>query len=115
MRAFALFTAATAAILAGAGGLLALVYRTGAERHALWVSAGVAMGVQLFAFAIARLTLRTNVIAGWGLGALLRMVALGVYALVVVNALGLVSGAALISLATFFFLTTLIEPLLLQL
>ena len=114
MKAFALFTAVSAAIVAGAGALLALLYRAGPERHALWVSAWVALGVQLFAFAIVRLTLRSNVVAGWGLGALLRMAALGVYAFVVVNALGLVSGAALISLATFFFLTTLVEPLLLN-
>ena len=115
MKAFALFTAVTAAIVAAAGALLALVYPGGAERHAIWVSAWVAFGVQLFAFSIARLTLRSNVVAGWGLGAVLRMAALAVYAFVVVNALGLVSGAALISLATFFFLTTLIEPLLLNL
>ena len=113
--ALAAFTATSLAVVTGAGALLASVYRSDAERHAIWVSAAVAIVVQLFAFAIARLTLRSNnVIAGWGLGALLRMVALGVYALVLVEALGLVSGAALISLATFFFLTTLIEPLLLK-
>ncbi len=114
MKSVALFTGIMTAIVAGAGALLAMVYPGERERHAIWVSAWVAVGVQLFAFAIARLTLRSNPIAGWGLGALLRMVALGVYALVVVNALGLVSGAALISLATFFFLTTLVEPLLLN-
>jgi hypothetical protein len=114
VKAFAIFAVATAAIVAASGSLLALAYRGGAERHAIVVSAWVAFGVQLFAFAIARLTLRSNVVAGWGLGALLRMAALAVYAFLVVNALGLVSGAALISLATFFFLTTLIEPLLLK-
>lgn len=114
MKAFALFTAISAAVVAGAGAVLALAYPGGAERHAIWVSAWVAFGVQLFAFAVARLTLRSNVVAGWGLGALLRMAALAVYAFVVVQALDLVSGAALISLATFFFLTTLIEPLLLN-
>jgi hypothetical protein len=114
MKAWAGFAAGTAVIIAGAGALLALVFSTAAERHAIWVSAWIAVGVQLFAFAIARLTMRTNVIAGWGLGALLRMAALAVYAVVFVGLLGLASGAALISLATFFFLTTLIEPLLLK-
>ena len=114
MKAFAAFAATCLAIVGGAGALLASVYQSDAERHAIWVSAGVAIAVQLFGFAIVRLTLRSNVIAGWGLGALLRMAALGVYGLVLVKALGLASGAALISLATFFFLTTLIEPLLLK-
>ena len=114
MRAWAAFAATTALIVGGASALLALVYRSTPERHAIGVSAAVAIAVQLFAFAVARLTLRTNVVAGWGLGALLRMLALGVYALVFVKALGLASGAALISLATFFFLTTLVEPLLLK-
>jgi hypothetical protein len=44
----------------------------------------------------------------------MRFAVLGVYALVFVKALGLPSGAALISLAAFFFISTLIEPLLLQ-
>lgn len=114
MKAFALFAGSMVAIVAGTGALLAMLYPGASERHAIWVSAWVAVVVQLFAFAVARLTLRTNPVAGWGLGALLRMIALGVYALVVVNALELVSGAALISLATFFFLTTLVEPLLLN-
>jgi hypothetical protein len=114
VKAWAAFAASTALIVGGAGALLALAFPAPAARHAIWVSAGVAVLVQLFAFAVARLTLRTNVVAGWGLGALLRMLALGIYALVIVRALGLESGAALISLATFFFLTTLIEPLLLN-
>jgi hypothetical protein len=37
-----------------------------------------------------------------------------VYALVVVQALGLSATPALVSLATFFFLSTLVEPLLLN-
>lgn len=114
MRSFGAFAATSAAIIAGAGWLLGLVFRSAAEHRSIWVSAGVAALVQLFAFAVVRLTLRHNVIAGWGLGALARMAALGLYALVLVNALGLVSSAALISLATFFFLTTLVEPLLLK-
>ena len=114
MKGLLAFLVASTAIIAGAGAVLALVYETAAERHAIFVSAIVAAVVQLFAFAAVRLAPRDNVIAGWGLGALARMLALGVYALVLVEALGLASGAALISLATFFFLTTLIEPLLLK-
>lgn len=114
MKAFALFTGATTVIVAGAGVLLAALFPSEGERHAILVSGWVAVGVQLFAFAVARLTLRSNPVAGWGLGALLRMVALGIYALVIVNTMELAPTAALISLATFFFLTTLVEPLLLN-
>ncbi len=114
MKATALFAAASLAIAGGAGWLLSLLYRAPAERRAIWVSAAVAVVVQLFGFAVARLVARTNVIAGWGLGALLRIVTLVVYALVIVNAFGLPSAAALVSLATFFFLSTLVEPLLLN-
>jgi hypothetical protein len=47
-------------------------------------------------------------------GAVLRFLVLGVYALVFVETLALPSVAALVSLAAFFFLSTLIEPLLLK-
>ena len=70
--------------------------------------------VQVLSFAIVKLSAKTNVMAGWGVGAILRFVVLGVYALVVVKALGLHSGAALLSLVAFFFLSTLLEPLLLK-
>jgi hypothetical protein len=43
------------------------------------------------------------------------MVTLVAYALVVVKALGLVAGAALMSLAAFLFVSMLVEPFLLKL
>jgi hypothetical protein len=53
-----------------------------------------------------------NLIAGWGLGAVICMLVLVVYGFVC-RPLGLPPSAALLSLATFFFLTELIEaPLL---
>jgi len=85
----------------------------GAER-ALWTSAAVAVAVQGGAFAIARRMQPSNVMAGWGLGMLIRVLALGAYALVATRALGLAPGPALVSLAAFFFLTTLIEPIFLK-
>jgi hypothetical protein len=42
------------------------------------------------------------------------MAVLVVYALVIVPALGVLATPALLSLATFFFLSTLVEPLLLN-
>jgi hypothetical protein len=73
----------------------------------------VAFVVQLAVFAAAALFARQNVIAGWGIGILVRLVVLVAYALLVVKTIGLAPTAALISLATFFFLCTLVEPLLL--
>ena len=78
------------------------------------VSGVVAVAVQLLGFAVLRMTARQNRIAAWGLGALLRFLVLGVYALVLVKALGLAGEPALVSLAAFFFLSTLVEPLLLN-
>ena len=115
MKAIALFAALSLVLVAGARWLLGLTYAAPAERRALAVSAAVAYGVQLFAFAVARMMAGSDVMAGWGLGVILRLVTIAVYALVIVKAFGLVPGAALISLAVFLFLSTLIEPPLLKL
>lgn len=114
MKAFGLFIAATIAIVLLAGWALTLVW-TGAEAaRAIQASALVAGVVQLFTFGIMRLARRSNPIAAWGLGTLLRFAVFVIYAFVIVKAFGLASGPALISLAVFFFLSTLVEPLLLN-
>ena len=110
----AIFAAISVAIIAVVGGAMSLVYTSPADHRAIVISGVVAFVVQLLAFAIARLVARENVIAGWGVGALMRMLVLGVYGLVLVKALGLPSAPALLSLAAFFFLSTLVEPLLLN-
>lgn len=101
-----------ALVLIGASGLaLAALYREGADRRAILVSAVVAFVVQLAAFAVVRRGVgKLDVIAAWGLGMGLRFAMFAVYALVVVELLALPSAAALISLATFFFVSTLVEP-----
>ena len=109
-----LFAIFSLALIALAAWVMTLVYESPDAARAVWTSAAVAFSVQVIAFAIVKLSAKTNVMAGWGVGAILRFLALGVYALVFVKALGLPSGAALISLAAFFFLSTLIEPLLLK-
>jgi len=115
MKAVLAFAASTVLIILGAGWLLTFAFPTPADRAAIVASGWIALGVQIIAFAVARLTLRQNVIAAWGLGALLRFLVLGVYALLMVQALGLPLVAAVVSLAVFFFLSTLVEPLLLNL
>ena len=114
MKALALFALATAVIVAVGTWIFSLVWPTAEAHRAVQASAVVALVVQLFGFGIIRLARKSNPIAAWGLTALLRMAVLLVYAFVVIPALGVLSMPALLSLATFFFLSTLVEPLLLN-
>ncbi|HEY0929406.1 MAG TPA: hypothetical protein VGE27_05760 [Gemmatimonas sp.] len=82
--------------------------------QALHASAWLAVIVQTFTFAIAKLVARQQVIAGWGLGVLLRFASVAFWALLGIKALGLVAGPALLSLVVFYFLSTLVEPLFLN-
>ena len=112
-RGLALYALACVAAIGLATGVFVAVYAGSAERRAVLVSALVALVVQLVAFAIARrFAGRGNAIAGWGVGALICFTSLIAYGFVS-RALGLPSNAALLSLATFYFLTELIEPPLL--
>ena len=78
-------------------------------------AAPTAFIVQLIAFLIARaMARRNNVMAGWGIGILLRFAALFLFALVAVPRLGLPVSASLLGLAAFLFVSTLIEPLFLK-
>jgi hypothetical protein len=114
VRAFALFSAALVGIVLVGAWVMSLVWTSPEADRAVTISAGVAVVVQLLGFALLRITERKHRIAAWGIGALIRFLVLGVYALVVVKALGLPMAPALLSLAVFFFLSTLLEPLLLN-
>ena len=112
-RGLALYGLASVVAIGLAAGVFVAIYPAPIARQAVLVSAVVALVVQLVAFAIARiLAARGNAIAGWGLGAMICFAVLIVYGFVC-RALGLPTDAALLSLATFFFLTELIEPPLL--
>ena len=112
-RGLALYGLASLVTIGLAAGVFVAMYPEPQARTAILASAVVALVVQLVAFAIARLLAdRGNAIAGWGLGAVICFAALVVYGFVS-RALGLPPNAALLSLATFFFLTELIEPPLL--
>jgi len=104
------------ALLVGllAFGLTQLVWTDGESARAVRVSAWLAVVVQLFTFAIARLVAREQVIAGWGIGVLLRFATVAAFGFFGVEALGLPSGPALMSLVGFYFVSTLIEPLFLN-
>ena len=113
MKSSLLFAAISLAVTLIAALVLGVAFDEPAELRAVWMSAGVAYVVQLLAFAIARVLRRDNVMLGWGMGVLVRLVTLIAFALVFVQALGLPPSAALISLVIYFFATTLIEPLFL--
>jgi hypothetical protein len=82
--------------------------------RAVWISAWIAMSVQTVGFGFAWFLRKDNAMLGWGAGLLLRFLSLGVYAFVGVKALGLSATPALLSLVGFYFVTTLVEPVLLQ-
>lgn len=108
-RAVLLYGLSSAMVIGLAGGVFTAVYGSAPDRMAVWVSALVALVVQLVAFGIARVIADAgHGIAGWGLGAVICLVALIVYGFAS-RALGLPSNAALLSLATYFSLTELIE------
>ena len=65
-------------------------------------------------FAVAWPFLAKNPLMGWGLGSLLRLLALVLYALVGVRSSGLAAAPALLSLAGFFFVSMLLESLFLK-
>ena len=111
MKSTALFLLAAMALTAVVGWALGLYFTTPAEHHAILVSAIVAIVVQLLAFTIMRLVASEHVIAGWGVGVLLRFAVLAIYGLVITKAMGLPSAAALVSLAAFLFVSTTVEPL----
>lgn len=115
MRRFSIFAGVMVAFVAIAAVLFGLLFRSPADHRAIAVSAAVALGVQLFAFAVMLVVRGTSVFAAWGLGILLRFVALVVYAFLVLRGLGLPPASALFSLVAFFFLSTLVEPVLLTL
>lgn len=114
MRNSALYAASTVAIVGLLGWLLARLFTEPGSAAAVGLSAVVATVVQMGAFTSTQLMAPRNMIAAWGVGSLVRLVALVVYGLLAVKVLGLPAAPALLSLAVFFFLSTLLEPLFLR-
>jgi hypothetical protein len=78
--------------------------------RAIITSAGVAFSVQLLTFGVMRFFAPTNVMAGAGMAMIVRFLTLAFHGFAGAPLLGLPMGAALVSLAAFFFVTSLIEP-----
>ena len=113
MKATLLFGGVVVLIVVVCGALLSIPFSAPQDRRAIETSAVIALVVQLFAFAIARMVSASNFLTGWITGVALRFVVLIAYAFIGVKVLGMPAAAALISLVTFLFVSTLVEPKLL--
>ena len=117
-RAIAYFAGISAALIVVATIILRVYFRTVEEHDAMLISAGLAFAVQLGSFALLRPAGTRDEPTGelfirWGLGAGLRLVVLVLYA-PIARIFNVSLEAALVSLVTFFFLTMMAEPLLLE-
>ena len=113
-----IFAAVAAAIIIVSTLVLRMVFPGAAQHQAMLVSAGLAFAVQVAAFALLAPGKEGQgppgeIIVRWGMGAVIRLVVLVMFA-VLAKVMQLPLDAALISLATFFFLTMMAEPLLLN-
>ncbi len=109
----AIYAAISATLIVALAFLLSLPYNGADAQRAILVSAVIAFAVQVLAFALLKSWKGPAVMMAWGIGALARFVVVVVYALVVLKAAALPMEPALISLASFFVICTLIEPFLL--
>jgi hypothetical protein len=95
-------------------GAIAWAFLDEPARQAMMLSAGIAVAVQVVAFTMARLLLRKNVMLGWGLGSVLRLVVLVLFAVVSARTARATMTPALLSFVGFLFVTTVIEPIFLK-
>jgi hypothetical protein len=117
-RALGFFAAVSAALIVIATVVLRSYFRTVVEHRAMLISAGLAFAVQLGSYALLRPARSGRGAPGellirWGVGAVMRLLVLVLYA-PLARILFLSLDAALVSLVTFFFMTMMAEPLLLE-
>ena len=101
------------ALIAVTGWILSKGFTTDMERHAIVTSGIFAASVQLVTYALVVLSRKRNaMLAGWGIGIVIRAITLMLYGLVFAKLLGLPLGAALTSFAVFLFASMLLESFL---
>ncbi len=108
------FAGVSLLLIVGLAWLLTRLWPSPLEQQAIWFSAGIALAIQVVGFFFVRIFMPANMIAGWGAGMLLRFVTLVLHALVGTKVMGYPPAPALLSLAAFFFVSTLIEPVFLK-
>ena len=117
-RALGVFGGVSAALIIVATIILRTYFRTVDQHQAMLISAGLAFAVQLGSYALLRPARPGHGMPGelllrWGVGAVLRFLVLVLYA-PLARILNVSLEATLVSLVTFFFLTMMAEPLLLE-
>jgi hypothetical protein len=117
-RAIAYFAGVSAALIIIATIILRTYFRTVDQHNAMLISAGLAFAVQLGSYALLRPARGGRgkpgeLLIRWAIGAVLRLFVLVLYA-PIARIINLSVEAALVSLVTFFFLTMMAEPLLLE-
>jgi hypothetical protein len=117
-RAISIFAGVSAALIITATIILRMYFRTVEQHNAMLVSAGLAFAVQLGSYALLRPARPGHGAPGelmlrWGIGAVIRFFVLVLYA-PIARIVNLSLEAALVSLVTFFFMTMMAEPLLLE-
>ena len=114
MKHFGGFMAVTIAVVCLGAWIIARAVHGEDVSRSVWASAVVVVVVQAAAFSIAWMMRPVNVIAGWGMGMVIRLITLVLFGMFGVKAFGLVLQPALLSMAGFFFVSTLIEPVFLK-
>ena len=117
-RALSFFAGVSAALIIIGTIILRFAFTTVGQHHAMLISAGLAFAVQLGSYALLRPARPGHGAPGelmlrWGIGAVLRFFVLVLYA-PIARIVNLSLEAALVSLVTFFFMTMMAEPLLLE-
>ena len=114
MKKFASFLAVMAAVLSVVAWVITLAVPGELVARSVWASVAVAVVVQAMSFGLMRLMQPVNVMAGYALGMILRILSLVLFGYFGVKGFGLALQPALLSLAGFFFVSTLIEPFFLK-
>jgi hypothetical protein len=117
-KAIGTFAVISAALILIATVILRIYFRSAVQHRAMLISAGLAFAVQLSAYALVRPARGGHGAPGelllrWGASAVLRFAVLVLYA-PLARVMFLSLDAALVSLATFFFVTMMAEPLILE-
>jgi hypothetical protein len=114
MKGWLAYAVIVVAIVLCVGWLFTIAFPGERERAAIQLSAIVVVVVQLGGFLALRLFDKRQMMVGWSATAVVRVLTVILYSVLVAKVFGMPIAPALLSMTTFFFLSTLVEPLLLR-